>query len=348
MSTKKPSTKTKTTSPSQAINEIAFVLDSSGSMEGIWPDVLKTLKDNFSAIRSSTYKFGQVTNISFFVFGDHVRQIASSESINTFKLPEALYPNMGMTALYKAVYDATNYLAAIDKPSAKNKANMVIVLTDGQDNQSGELAVSLQKLIEKHQKTDRWSFAFMVPPGAESTITQRLGLPRGNVQAWENTTEGTRRAGAIMTSSFNNYYSVTRSSGATSTKGFFVTDLSKVKVEDIKGQLTDISGQVKIFTVPREMPIKMFVEEKLGQYRIGAAYYELTKDEKVASSKDILVIKKGDKKVWAGPGTRAMVGLPDEDVKIRPGNHANLALFVQSTSSTRLLVRGTKLVVVTT
>lgn len=336
--------KSSKTSSNLPTTHAAMVIDCSGSMQGIWPTTLSELKRNVNTIRGESIRTGQGTTLTATAFGSHVKALFTGEPIQDAKLPENLYPNMGWTALYDAVDSTIERLSKL--PSSDETSFIVIVLTDGEENQSRVQANELRNMIQRLQRTDRWSFAFLVPPGQKSLITTTLGLPSGNVVEWEQTDRGARTASASVTRGLSSYYSM-RSSGQRSTKGFFTTDLSKVDASAVKRKLVDISKEVKIWPVPRETTIQDFVEDKLGtgRYVLGSAYYQLSKDELVESTKDILVAEKGKKTIYGGYNARTLLGLPTGDVKLRPGNHANLDIFVQSRSVNRKLVRGTKLVV---
>ena len=79
-------------------------------------------------------------------------------------------------------------------------------------------------------------------------------------------------------------------------------------------------------------------------YQIGNAYYLLMKPEKVQHHKQIILREKGKEAVYAGLDARHILGLPSVDVKVKPGDHANWDIFIQSTSVNRKLIQGTKLV----
>ena len=116
--------------------------------------------------------------------------------------------------------------------------------------------------------------------------------------------------------------------------------------KEIGRQQSDVSREVKVWPVPREVAIREFVEDKIGpgQYVLGSAFYQLTKDELIEADKDLMIVEKGKKVVYAGPSVRNLLKLPLTDVKVRPGNHGNWDLYVQSRSVNRKLVRGTKLI----
>ncbi len=92
------------------------------------------------------------------------------------------------------------------------------------------------------------------------------------------------------------------------------------------------------------------MEEKTkSPYIPGSVFYQLTKTEKIQPQKMVLIMKKGGKGIYGGDEARGLIGLPaSEDwieAKVKPGNHANFEIFVQSSSINRKLVRGTKVLV---
>jgi hypothetical protein len=95
------------------------------------------------------------------------------------------------------------------------------------------------------------------------------------------------------------------------------------------------------------MEIKEFVEENTNQpYRLGDAFYQLSKTEKIQAGKDLMIMEKGKRGIWAGSEARELVGIPKGAAgKVTPGNHSNFDIFVQSTSTNRKLVRGTRVLV---
>ena len=223
---------------------------------------------------------------------------------------------------------------------------MFIIITDGEENTSKSFtAKDLTGLMGRMQKTDRWSFAFLLPKGASKTFCGQFGIPDGNVKEWEASAAGMKAAAVAVQAGIGAYYSI-RTLGKSSMKGFFTTDLSKVSTSEVKKQLDDIRDKVHVWTIPNECDIRPFCESKTGSpYIRGSAYYQLTKDELVQASKQVILVEKGKSSVYAGEDARGILGLPDgESVKVRPGNHSNWDIFVQSKSLNRRLVRGTKLV----
>lgn len=55
-------------------------------------------------------------------------------------------------------------------------------------------------------------------------------------------------------------------------------------------------------------------------------------------------MEKGKGSVYGGEDARRLLDLPDHVTKVRPGNHANFDIFIQSTSINRKLKNGTRVI----
>ena len=80
-----------------------------------------------------------------------------------------------------------------------------------------------------------------------------------------------------------------------------------------------------------------------GIDRTGGAFYQLSKSEKIQARKQIAVLEKKTDRVYTGPEARALLGLPDNEVRVKPDHNDNFTIFVQSTSVNRKLVPNTRL-----
>lgn len=335
--------------PEVPLNHIAILVDESGSMEHLRTKVPGVVQEQINAIRQSSYDAGQETLVSIYSFNtangrtrNGVRTEPKAHCVNAF--PEAAifgpYHPGGGTPLNDSIHFVLDRLEAAKKGRA-DESFLVIVVTDGDENESAASAPGAR--IHRLLGTDRWSFAFLVPPGATHMTMTRTNVAGGCIQEWEATEAGLRQASVSTQAGIGNYYAA-RAAGGTKTAAFF-TDLSKVKKADLK-KLEDVSGDLKRWTVDKESPIAEFVQRKFGSYSIGHAYYELTKPEKIQSHKDLLIAERASKKVFGGSQAKALIGLtsgPGVTVAVKPGNHANFRIFVKSTSMNRKLVRGTDL-----
>lgn len=328
------------------INRFAFVLDRSGSMSSLTREAVKALRDNIETIRKEALATGQESRITIITFDDHIDVRVFDQPVESLGyLNDSWFTARGSTALLDATGQAIERLADILVGSNDDAAYLVMSITDGYENASRRFdANSLKALMGRVQATDRWTLTFLLPPGHKDNFARTYGIPAGNVAEWEGTARGVQTYAVQNSVGLSSYYA-SRSVGLNSTKSFY-SDMSKVSIKDIQSKLTDIRDQVKVWTVEKEAKIRDFCEEKSGKpFLKGAAFYALTKEEKkVQPYKQLLIMEKNKGAVYAGPAARQILGLPNETVKVIPGNHANYDIYVQSTSTNRVVVRGTKVV----
>lgn len=326
------------------VAHVALVIDSSGSMQSIRQETIKSINSTIDEIKKNAKL--TPTTISQWLFGvghgdgkvENTFFKVPAKEVKTLLLQQ--FVPQGGTPLLDAVGEATQRLR---RDSGPKDTVLVVVITDGEENSSKSWTVAqLQAEMSGVQKTDRWTFAFMVPPRSKDRLCRHYGIPEGNVTEWEASRQGVERATIQVNSSVGGYYgNLLR--GHTSSKSFFTPDLSKVSAKKIKSKLEDLQGKVLVLKVPSEIEIRTFVEMATGKsYTKGHGFYLLSKDEKkVQAYKHILVRDKATGKIYGGEDVRSVLGLPEGEIKLRPGNHANFDIFIQSTSVNRKLVRGT-------
>jgi hypothetical protein len=323
-------------------NKILLLLDSSGSMASIAKPAVDAFNRIIESIRAASFATGQETSVTLYTFGER-----SAVSCKFFDVPIAeikrlndlTYRPEGQTPLCDCVGDAITAAKELDD---RNVSFVLNVITDGEENYSSRYnASSIQALIKKVQATDWWTVTFTVPSGAKNSVVQRFGLHDGNVTEWEASAAGAARVADSFANSYRGYFTA-RSRGATKSDGFFVTDMSKVKTSTVKKQLTDVKRDYAVLHVRAEAEIRPFVEAAGYAYVLGNAFYQLSKNEEIQPYKEILLREKGKTIIYGGAEARELLSFPPNlTVKVKPGNHANWDIFIQSTSVNRKLVRGT-------
>jgi len=325
-------------SPGRIINHIALVVDESGSMNHLTTKVREEIDRQIKNIQRNTLDSDQDTFVSIYTFADDVRQIA--REVPAANVGMVSYRPGGQTSLHDGVNKAIQDLSYHDRRKLGSHSFLVIVITDGQENNSRgpECGTEIRRL----SGLDNWSFAFLMPPGQKRQALA-LGVPEGNVVEWEATYAGLERASVQTMAATSGYYAA-RSRGELKTQSFF-TNLAGVAQRDLN-KLDDVTGEFKQWKVERECPIAALVESKGHTYQIGRGFYELTKREEVQGHKDIVIMDRTSKTLYGGDKARDLIGIakgPGVVVKVSPGNHANYRIFVSSTSVNRKLVRGTTL-----
>lgn len=346
-------TKPKALAKPKLTNHVAFVIDRSGSMEHLIGPVVETFNSNLATIKEEVYKnttsdgkSDQATTLTSVLFSDRVDMPVKAQPVDTLQRMRPIdYQPDGGTALLQAVGETIEMLEKLPNAKDDSTSFLVITLTDGEENRSdwkwrGDALVNKLRTC---QATDRWSFVFLVPDERSKTKFSRdFGIPEGNISAWQATVQGTKEVSRSVTRGISKYYQ-SRASGQKSVSQFFKADLSKVSKKDLS-KLDDLSGDAKIYQVESEIEIKPFIEAKTRKsYIKGAAFYELTKSEKVQGYKKIAIKERNGKKVYGGDDARQLLGLPDGDTTIQIQNLSTYQVFIQSTSVNRKLVRGTNI-----
>ena len=268
--------------------------------------------------------------------------VVQNSSVNSLKQLESYAAHGNATPLYDSIGELISQLEK--NPDAKNEdvSFLVLVITDGQENASRTWDPStLRSKIQELQATDRWTFALRVPRGAKASLVRDLGVHPDNVYEWEVSTLGLERSTAQTVGATQSYYQA-RAEGVRSSTRFY-SDLHNVSVKDVENKLNEIKGY-KLWKVKDKEQIKVFVEKKLGKsMQMGAAFYQLTKPEKIQGHKKIAIRHKFSGKMYEGDNARKLLGVPSGgEVKVYPGNHGDYDVFVQSTSTNRNLVPDTE------
>lgn len=325
-------------------NHIMLLLDDSGSMRGCYEEAVKQINASIANIKVKAAETGQRTTVSLYLFGGNERVTCVYGATDISKVQELghYFACGGSTplndAIGRAITDGKLFFDARDP----NTSFLVICATDGGENGSRTFfRASIMSLVAEVQATDRWTFAFMVPPGATNELLAQTGVPRGNVVEWNNDRAGAETAFRQTQTATNTYYQ-TRSAGQKSTKSFYTTDLSTLSKTELS-KMTDLSGGFRKWAVDREVDIKTFVEYHGVKFVLGAGYYPVTKKELLRVGRNVLVREKGTARIYGGQQARSLLGIPVGETMVTPGNHANYDVFFQSTSVNRKLVRGTEL-----
>ena len=329
---------------------VGLIRDHSGSMRSLQNGAINDYNLMIEGIKDSITGYNQDALVSVVECGvgydGQVRIKERHENIATLRPITTYDTSGGATPLFDSVGTMVKILSEIDvKDMDKDIAFLVMVITDGRDNKNRLWnAQSISDLIKRLQGTDRWTFVFRVPVGYGKQL-ENLGIPAGNIMEWEQTEKGLAQSTESTRVATRSYFDA-RSKGVTSSNKFY-TDLSNVSIAEVKKNLVDITDKVQIVWVPEksnEAYIKDFCEDYFGDYQIGCAYYQLSKPEKVQSSKKICIKHKKSGKTYAGDDARHLLGLPYQgEVKVAPKDHGAYDVFIQSTSVNRKLVGDTRL-----
>lgn len=310
---------------------VIFVIDRSGSMNSHWENVKNAFSKKILYWRNSK----QDVKCSLIVFDDKIEILYSYLSVNDPCVDNISVFPRGNTALIDAANKAISIGRAFEI-QGEDRAVLVNVFTDGYENAS-----RVRTIVDTNVFTDKmWTVTFEGP--VDISRMTMFGVPRGNILEWNTVEEGLKASNEAMV----NYVSA-RSRGVTRTTSYYTVTTDLSTVTDIS-QFEDVTNQFKTYKVEKECRIDEFYKEKTGkEYVKGSCWYQLTKPERIQPIKAVLLMPKNSKTIYGGPNTRKTIGLVDDtkDAKVKPGNHSNWDVFVQSMMDNRKLVRGTTLLV---
>jgi hypothetical protein len=324
------------------VTHIAYVLDDSGSMQGLRYKALEVFNRMIADDQAAAV--GIVTaRVILFTDSDKIREIRAGVLSTVQPILISEFTTHGRnTPLYEAVTGACETLESMPDSKSPTTAFLVKVVTDGGENATRvERKRSFPALLNRLTQTDRWTFTFSCPVN-QVGVLQAAGVPRGNIQPWDQSESGMEDMYLSQSVGTQSYFSA-RAAGQTATRQYFTTDASAVTIKELKKVCNDVSSSFKSIAVQGEVRIDELVRAKKLTFVKGHGFYQLTKPEKVQPGKSLLLREKGKRAIWSGD-VRGVLGMPTGvHLKVTPGNHGAYDIFVQSSSDNRKLVRGTTL-----
>lgn len=182
--------------------EVLFIIDKSGSMEGLTSDVIggfntfvKEQKEIPGELWLTLVSFNHVVD---FHSRRNLRDITSLDSIMRYRAD-------GMTALYDAVgtgiEELGKALAALPEADRPSKV-MVVIMTDGMENSSKRFSQNhIAEMIEHQRTRYNWQFLFMganIDPKKEAG---KINIAPQSAHAYKASAGGMRSAYACISKS---------------------------------------------------------------------------------------------------------------------------------------------------
>ncbi|MCF1647914.1 MULTISPECIES: vWA domain-containing protein [Streptomyces] len=335
------------------INHVALVLDASSSMSHLSGKVVEVADQQIAYLARRSRELDQETRVTVYVFADKVECVIYDKDVLRMPSLKQLYRTGGMTALLAAALKSQSELAQTAQLYGDHSF-LTFVLTDGQENASHrcpdtpatdprQLVQAVAEMIRTQQ--DNWTLAVLVPDQMGKREAMQCGFPKDNIAIWDATsTQGLEEAGQVIRQATENFM-MGRTQGIRGSRAVFSTGAEAVNEDTIKaaGLTPADPSKYQLIPVARDAAIREWVIECGHTYRTGAAYYQLSKSEKIQAQKQIAVLEKKTDRVYTGPQARALLGLPNAEVRVKPDHNEHFTIFVQSTSVNRKLVPNTRL-----
>lgn len=147
--------------PANMTTELVFILDRSGSMQGLENDTI----GGFNAtIAKQRHEPGRAV-VSTVLFDDAQDVVHNRVALQRVApLTHSQYQVRGCTALLDAVGRAIRHINRMQKTQAAGRPDKTIfvITTDGMENASREFTLNqVRELIEKRQRKNGWEFLFL-------------------------------------------------------------------------------------------------------------------------------------------------------------------------------------------
>lgn len=326
------------------INNIAFIIDASGSMSGLKSQIIKVFDNQIKHLQKRSKELDQETRVSIYLFNYQAECIAFDMDVLRMPSLAGLYQPDGNTALIDTSIKAIKDAKTIPELYA-DRAFLFYVLSDGYDNNSTQPSSALKTLIEGLPVN--YTVAYLAPDQNAVHEAKKCGFPAENIQLWSVSEVGLEEASKKMVAATESYMT-NRAAGVRGTKTLFqVVDLSNVTSRKVNENLDTINPiDVNIAEAKTDIVIKDFVEKITKKpYQLGHTFYELTKPEKVQANKRLMIQNKISGYIYGGDNARKLLGLPNTEVKLKVEDLANFAVFVQSTSINRKIIKGQRVIV---
>lgn len=328
------------------INHIVLVLDASSSMSYVQDQLIKVADNQIQYLARRSKELDQETRITVYTFNTVGYSTPRIECLvydkDVLRVPSisTLYKADGMTPLIDATLLALSDLAMTPEKYGEHSF-LVYVLTDGEENASkarpAELTAKLNSL------PDHWTLAAFVPNQVSVHEAKRFGFPKDNIAVWDATSSaGVQEAGERIRQTTENFMQA-RATGVRGSRNLFT--MAKPSLNQVAKTLGALHfGQFRLLDVTEVGRIDEFVESRLHRpYKLGEAYYQLSKTETIQPQKEIAIVSKAG--AFVGPEARQLLGIPNEHVKVAPANFPDYEIYIQSTSTNRKLMPNTKLLI---
>lgn len=181
------------------ITEIVFILDRSGSMEGLESDTIGGFNAMLKKQQEQTEGKAFVTTILF----DHEQLVLHDRLAleNIKPLTERDYEVRGTTALLDAVGDAIEHIKKIHKYAREEdrpQKTLFVITTDGYENASHKYTYADIKQLIEQQKRQDWEFIFLGANIDAAEVAGDMGIDASRAVNYHADSKGTEHVfGAV-------------------------------------------------------------------------------------------------------------------------------------------------------
>ena len=174
------------------LTEIIFILDRSGSMQGLEKDTI----GGFNSLIEKQKKVEGDTLISTVLFANKSKVIHDRIDVKDVKpMTENNYITGGCTALLDAIGNAIYHISNIHKYARKEDVpehTLFVITTDGMENASKTYTYpKVKKLIENQKEKYGWEFMFLGANIDAVNVSSYMGIDESRAVNFNCDSEGT-------------------------------------------------------------------------------------------------------------------------------------------------------------
>lgn len=173
-------------------SRVAIVLDGSSSMNSIRDEAISAFNEQIDAIKEDSDELP--TKVSLVTFGTKVNKptVWNRRVSKLDRLDRETYSPSGMTALHDALGTTINKLNQLPEASDPDVNFLVVVISDGAENNSKDYNSSfLKRRIQELEGSERWEFSYIGANQDMLEVSRNLGFKRGSTLAFDATSVGT-------------------------------------------------------------------------------------------------------------------------------------------------------------
>ena len=174
------------------LTEIIFILDRSGSMQGLEKDTI----GGFNSLIEKQKKIEGDALISTVLFANESKVIHDRVDVKDVKpMTENNYITGGCTALLDAIGNAIHHISNIHKYARKEDVpehTLFVITTDGMENESRTYTYpKVKKLIENQKEKHGWEFMFLGANIDAVNVASYMGIDENRAVNFNCDSEGT-------------------------------------------------------------------------------------------------------------------------------------------------------------
>ncbi len=168
------------------INELVFVLDRSGSMNGLESDTI----GGFNSMLKKQKKVEGESYITTVLFDDKYEVLHDHIAMKHIRnLNEEDYYTRGCTALYDAIGKTIEKMDGIVRQQPDSKV-LFVIITDGLENASRSYSRNDVKGAINARTEKGWEFVFLGANIDAETEAEKIGIARARAARYHNDSQG--------------------------------------------------------------------------------------------------------------------------------------------------------------